>query len=108
MPFTNVTLTVVESATKAIPVGGTILLEQTGGMTQQGLLVTEDDPQYQPNEVDALILRKIAVGYRSIAPLGRFRVIGGLLRPAAPTSVAGAWSGRSTSDLMAVAAGQGR
>ncbi|MBI2773945.1 MAG: hypothetical protein HYX56_05590 [Chloroflexi bacterium] len=103
MPFTNVTLRVMESSVGAIPVNSTIVIEQTGGQTPRGVLVGEDDPLYQTNEVDVLILRKIDIGYRSIAPLGRFRVQGGQLQPTAPTSIARTWSGRSPGDLMSSA-----
>ncbi len=108
LPFTNVSLSVVQSTSRGLSVSSTILVEQTGGMTPQGLLVTEDDPQYQPNELYALILRKTDIGYRSIAPLGRFRILSGPLQPTAPSSVASSWSGRSTSDLMAVASSLGK
>ena len=103
MAFTNVTLRIMGTSASVIAMGSTVMIEQTGGPTPRGTLIDQDDPPYVIGEQAVLLLRKIPNGYRTVAPLGRFRVQAGRLQAVASIPASQAWTGRSVAELMSLA-----
>jgi hypothetical protein len=99
LPFTNVSMKVLESV-KGLKAGATIIVEQTGGAMPNGTLVGDADPPYRNGSTHLLLLRSIPIGYRIISSLGRFEVAGAVIRPNDHAVPANPFVGRNVVEFM--------
>lgn len=99
LPFTNVSMRVVESL-RGAPSGSTMVVEQTGGPMPGGTLVSDNDPPYRAGSTHLLLLRKISAGFRIISSLGRNEVIGGVIRPNDHAALPNPFVGKTVGEFM--------
>lgn len=100
LPFTNVSMNVLVSV-RGTTSGKTIIVEQTGGPILNGALVTDNDPPYRVGTTHVLLLRSIPVGFRIVnGSVGRYEVVGGLIRPNDHARLANPFVGKGIAEFM--------
>lgn len=99
LPFTNVTMKVLEAA-KGVATGAVIVVEQTGGATPNGTLVSDTDPPYRTGTTHLLLLRSIPAGFRIISSVGRYDVVGGAIRRNEHADFPNPFVGKTATELI--------
>lgn len=95
LPFTDVQLRTTTAIGGTLRPGDLFVIELTGGQSSRGPIVIHDDPPYTTTATYFLLLRKTDQGYRTVSPVGRFLILGGLLRNVSDTGVGQHWNGRT-------------